>query len=262
MKYFAADGTVPSFAVDAAPGVSPAVLRDRLATAFPNDNVLTGKQLAAETKKDLDNGVLKVFTIFFLVFAFIAVFVGAFVILNTFSMLVAQRTRELALLRALGASRRQVTRSVLIEAFIVGTFSSVVGLGLGAVIAVGLKALLGRLRAEDQRCPAHRAAHRDLVLRGRHRGDAHRGVLPRPPGGQDPARRGDARRHRDADVASLRVRADRAVSLMLVVGVAVLILGLSGSASHSGALTGLRCRGDRASVSRSSLRSSRRPCCG
>ena len=117
LKYYAPDGKVPSFGITAASGVSADQLRDRLAAALPNTtNVLTGTQLADETKKNLDNGILKIFRIFFLVFAFIAVFVGAFVILNTFSMLVAQRTRELALLRALGASRRQVTRSVLIEA--------------------------------------------------------------------------------------------------------------------------------------------------
>jgi putative ABC transport system permease protein len=236
-SYYAADGTVPSFAVDAASGVSPTQLRNSLATAFPGTNVLTGKQLAAETKKDLDNGVLKIFTTFFLVFAFIAVFVGAFVILNTFSMLVAQRTRELALFRALGASRRQVTRSVLIEAFIVGAFSSVIGLAFGAVIALALKALLSRfgLKISSDLPIAPRTVVWSFAV----------GIIVTLIAAYFPARRAakipPVAAMRD-DVAlpsrSLRVRAVGGIGL-LVVGVAVLILGLSGSASHSGAVTGL-----------------------
>ncbi len=77
-----------------------------------------------------------------LVFAFIALFVGGFTILNTFSITVGQRTRELALLRIVGASRRQVFRSVLGEAAIVGLVSSLLGLGLGVLTAVGLEKLL------------------------------------------------------------------------------------------------------------------------
>ena len=77
-----------------------------------------------------------------LVFAFIALFVGGFTILNTFSIIVGQRTRELALLRIVGASRRQVFRSVLGEALIVGLVSSLIGLGLGVLAAIGLEKLL------------------------------------------------------------------------------------------------------------------------
>ncbi len=82
---------------------------------------------------------------FLLVFAAIALVVGSFLIVNTFSMLVAQRSRELALFRALGASRRQVTRSVLFEAFVVGLFGSLVGLGLGVLLAMGIRALFATL---------------------------------------------------------------------------------------------------------------------
>ena len=77
------------------------------------------------------------------VFAFISLFVGAFTIYNTFSIIVGQRTRELALLRIVGASRRQVFGSVLGEAAITGLVSSVIGLGLGVLAALGLQALLG-----------------------------------------------------------------------------------------------------------------------
>ena len=75
-------------------------------------------------------------------FAFISLFVGGFTIFNTFSITVGQRTRELALLRIVGASRRQVFRSVLIEALLLGLVASLVGLGLGVLAALGLEALL------------------------------------------------------------------------------------------------------------------------
>jgi len=80
-------------------------------------------------------------------FAGIALFVGIFIIANTFTMLVAQRTKELALLRAVGASRRQVTRSVLIEAFVVGTAAGVTGLVAGIGIGAGLRSRMGTLGA-------------------------------------------------------------------------------------------------------------------
>jgi putative ABC transport system permease protein len=82
-----------------------------------------------------------------LVFAGIALFVGTFIIANTFTMLVAQRTRELALMRAVGASRRQVTRSVLIEAFVVGAVAAVTGLVAGIGIGAGLRSLMGTFDA-------------------------------------------------------------------------------------------------------------------
>ena len=78
-------------------------------------------------------------------FAAVALVVGTFLILNTFSIIVAQRTRELALFRALGASRPQVTRSVLFEALIVGLVGSTVGLLLGFGLALGLKSLFGAI---------------------------------------------------------------------------------------------------------------------
>ena len=91
-----------------------------------------------------------------LVFAFIALFVGAFIIFNTFSIIVAQRTRELALLRALGASRRQVLTSVMVEAFLVGLVASALGVVAGIGIAIGLQGLLAGLRGST--CPARRSS--------------------------------------------------------------------------------------------------------
>ncbi len=127
--------------VTAKPGVSEQELRDDVAKVLPKGyEALTGKKAAAEAASGLLEAI-NFITIFLLVFAGIALVVGSFLIVNTFSMLVAQRSRELALLRALGASRRQITRSVLFEAFVVGLVGSAVGLGLGVLLAIGIRAL-------------------------------------------------------------------------------------------------------------------------
>ena len=107
----------------------------------PRLEVLTGEQLAQDTSDEIRDN-LSFFNTFLLVFAIIALFVGAFIIYNTFSIIVAQRARELGLLRALGASGGQVTGSVAIEAFVVGLLSSILGLGLGILVALGLQALM------------------------------------------------------------------------------------------------------------------------
>jgi putative ABC transport system permease protein len=103
--------------------------------------VLTGEKYADELSDNVKEG-LGFFNTFLLIFAVVALFVGAFIIYNTFSIIVAQRSRELALLRALGASGQQVTGSVAAEAFVVGLLSSVLGLFLGILVAVGIQALL------------------------------------------------------------------------------------------------------------------------
>ncbi|HYT29918.1 MAG TPA: FtsX-like permease family protein [Actinomycetota bacterium] len=138
----AGNGKFDTIQVAADPGVSPSELRSRIQKVLPPGVVaLTGQQSAAADSSDVKDS-LKFFNIALLVFAGIALFVGAFIISNTFSILVTQRTRELALLRALGASPGQVRRSVMAEAAIVGVFASAVGLGFGFLIAVGLQALL------------------------------------------------------------------------------------------------------------------------
>ena len=106
-----------------------------------------GEEVAEENQTALQEGLSFINT-FLLVFAFIALFVGGFLILNTFAILVAQRTRELALYRALGASRQQVTRSVLLEALITGVLAATTGLVLGFVLAQALKALFGVIGLE------------------------------------------------------------------------------------------------------------------
>ena len=123
--------------------VDDASLRDRVSEVLPpRTEALTGQQLADADSGDIKSG-LSFFSTFLLVFAVIAVFVGAFIIFNTFSMLVAQRSRELALLRALGASRRQVNRAVILEAGVVGIIGSTIGLGLGVLLSLGLQQLIG-----------------------------------------------------------------------------------------------------------------------
>lgn len=123
------------------PGVSQDDLAGRVRDAVPADaKVQTGAEVADESAAAVSEG-LQFVNIFLLVFAFVALFVGTFLILNTFSMLVAQRTRDLALLRAVGATRRQVTWSVLGEAAIVGLLGGITGLLAGIGLAVGLQQL-------------------------------------------------------------------------------------------------------------------------
>jgi putative ABC transport system permease protein len=126
-----------------ADGVSHDEVRDRVADAVGADyDVATAQEQADEQSAALEEG-LSFITVLLTAFAGIALFVGSFIILNTFSMLVAQRTRELALLRALGAGRGQVTRSVLAEALVMGVVGSTLGLLGGFGIASALRALFG-----------------------------------------------------------------------------------------------------------------------
>jgi putative ABC transport system permease protein len=140
---FAPDGKVTSFTVGAGPGTSQQELRDRIAQVLPSSaEAVTRSVVVAESKKGISDA-LGFINVFLLVFAAISVFVGAFIIDNTFSMLVAQRTRELAMLRALGAERRQVVASVLGEAAIVGLLGGVIGIGVGLGLATLLKEFFG-----------------------------------------------------------------------------------------------------------------------
>ncbi len=106
------------------------------------DEAITGAQLTAEMMADIEGDFLGMFKAILLAFAVIALVVASFSINNTFSILIAQRSRESALLRALGASRRQVLSSVVVEAIAIGAFASAVGLAVGYGLAVGLKALM------------------------------------------------------------------------------------------------------------------------
>jgi putative ABC transport system permease protein len=129
--------------VTAEPGVSQSALRDAVAERLPpHVQALTGEDAADESASQVLRGV-KFLQTFLLIFAAVALVVGAYLIVNTFSILVAQRSRELALLRALGASRRQVSRSVLVEAFVLGLLGSTIGLLLGVGLAYAIRWLIG-----------------------------------------------------------------------------------------------------------------------
>ncbi len=128
--------------VVAEPGADQATVQRSIARVLPHGvEVVTGQTVVNEATSAIGQA-LGFLNTALLVFAFIALFVGGFTILNTFSIIVGQRTRELALLRIVGASRRQLFRSVLGEALIVGLVSSLIGLGLGVLAAIGLEKLL------------------------------------------------------------------------------------------------------------------------
>lgn len=130
-------------------GVSQTELRDRIAEALPPDSaeVITGAQLTEENQSGIKEG-LSFFNTFIVTFAAVALFVGAFIIYNTFSIIVAQRSRETALLRAIGASRRQVLGSIMLEALVVGVVAAVLGIAGGVLMAQLLKALLAGFGVE------------------------------------------------------------------------------------------------------------------
>ncbi len=109
-----------------------------------NVEVISGVDITKESQNNLKDN-LSFFNTFLLIFGIVALLVGSFIIFNTFSIIVAQRGRELALLRAIGASERQVLSSVLFEAVLVGLTASIVGFVAGIFLAGGLKALLGAL---------------------------------------------------------------------------------------------------------------------
>ncbi|MCZ4512896.1 FtsX-like permease family protein [Streptomyces sp. ActVer] len=137
-------GVATSIQVDAAEGVSDAQLKQRIAAEIGSGTYeLETADEQAETAAAQLGGFLDVIKYVMLGFAGIAVLVGVFLIVNTFSMLIAQRTRELGLLRALGADRRQVRRSVLLEATLLGLVGSTLGLAAGIGLAIGLIELMG-----------------------------------------------------------------------------------------------------------------------
>ncbi len=133
------------FWVTAKDGVSQAELTKQAAAVLPDGyEALTGDDAAEESAGPLLQGI-DFLTTFLLIFAGIALVVSSYIIVNTFSILVAQRSRELALLRALGASKKQVIRSVQLEAFVVGVVGSTLGLGLGVLLAMGIRALVATI---------------------------------------------------------------------------------------------------------------------
>ncbi|MEU4494072.1 FtsX-like permease family protein [Streptomyces sp. NPDC023998] len=138
-------GVATAISVDAADGVDDATLKQRIAAELGDAYELKTADEQAKSAAAQLGGFLDVIKWVMLGFAGVAVLVGIFLIVNTFSMLIAQRTRELGLLRALGADRRQVRRSVLTEALLLGFVGSTLGLAAGIGLAAGLIELMGLL---------------------------------------------------------------------------------------------------------------------
>jgi len=139
---FKSRGHYDTINVLAKPGADNVSLQRAIARILPAGvEVVRGQTVANELSSAVSDA-LSFLSTALLVFALISLFVGGFTIFNTFSITVGQRTRELALMRVVGASRRQVFRSVLGEAALLGVVASLVGLGLGVVAAAGLRALL------------------------------------------------------------------------------------------------------------------------
>ena len=141
-RVFGQEGSLDAIPVKADPGVSPDALRARIGAILPERyEVVTYDQAAKEAAESWTKA-LGFLTTALMLFAAVALLVGAFIIFNTFSILVAQRTRELGLLRALGASRSHLIASVLAEAVVVGLVASVAGIVLGVLAARGLLAVM------------------------------------------------------------------------------------------------------------------------
>ncbi len=142
-------GEFTSIDVAAAPGVTREEAQAAIAAILPSGfEAVTQDVLNDEASDQINEGFLDIFNIFLLVFAGVAVFVGAFIIANTFSIIVSQRRKELALLRAVGASGGQVTMMVLAEALLVALVASAVGIVAGALVAIGLKGAFAAFGAD------------------------------------------------------------------------------------------------------------------
>jgi putative ABC transport system permease protein len=144
-RLFDREGTFDFIYVQGDGSATPEQLAERISGVLPSGyQAITGATAASEQQDQVNEG-LGFLRTGLLVFGFVALFVGAFIIFNTFNIVVTQRSRELALFRALGARRRQVMTSVLVEAAVVGLVASIVGVLFGMVLAIGLKALVGAI---------------------------------------------------------------------------------------------------------------------
>ncbi|MGW0670864.1 ABC transporter permease [Streptomyces sp. NPDC002746] len=149
-KLLGSPGVFTQISVTAEPGVSDTQVKKNVATALDGSAAykLQTQKEAADANKDSMGSFLDVMKYAMLGFAGIAFLVGIFLIVNTFSMLVAQRTREIGLMRAIGSSRKQVNRSVLLEAVLLGIVGSLLGVAAGVGLAVGLMKVMGAVGME------------------------------------------------------------------------------------------------------------------
>ncbi|XGU20848.1 FtsX-like permease family protein [Rhodococcus sp. 3Y1] len=219
-----------------ATGVADGTAATRRA-GFPDLKVQTGDQVREETKAEVDSA-LSFINYFLLAFGAIALLVGTFIIYNTFSMIVAQRLRELALLRAIGASRAQVGRSVVTEALVVGLIGSIIGLLGGIGLAYGLRSLLNTFDVGLPEGPLQVGARTIIVA-------LVVGVVVTTLSAYAPARRASkippvaAMREEFASTGdSLRVRT-LIGAILGVIGVALLVFGSRGTGGGAALIVGL-----------------------
>jgi putative ABC transport system permease protein len=228
--------------VAAESGTSPEELKAAIAAELGSGYaVRTGEEQAEKSAQDLSDALGFIRTAL-LVFAAVAVLVGGFLIFNTFAVTVAQRSREFALMRTLGASRRQILASVLAESVVIGLAASVLGILLGLLLAPGLRALLASFGLELGSTATQLQPRTILV-------GLLVGVLATVVSGFVPARRATrvqpVEAMRDAEPhAPARLRRRRiAVALVVeALGVAALLYGLlgdPGSASATASVLGL-----------------------
>jgi putative ABC transport system permease protein len=229
-------GKLQGISVTAEPGVSAQELKQRIRAALPAAvDVRTGGEQAKKQSSDIRNN-LKFLRVALLAFAGVAVFVGGFIIFNTFSITVAQRKREFALLRTLGASRRQVLAAVVVEALAIGVLASALGLAAGVLYARGIRSLfvaLGIDLPSSGTVIATRTIVVSLIL----------GVAVTVGASLVPAVRATRVAPLEAlreGMGATRVRRARVTAFagaLIVLGVAVMIYGLFGVSGSSGALS-------------------------
>ncbi|MBM3147884.1 MAG: FtsX-like permease family protein, partial [Actinobacteria bacterium] len=142
-------GALTAISVASATGVEPEALAGRIDRVLPASvTAKTGEQAAADATAETADAIGSFLTPVLLAFAGVSVFVGAFIIFNAFSITVAQRRREFAMLRAVGAGSRQVLLSVVVEALALGTLASALGIAAGLGVAVGINQLFQALGAD------------------------------------------------------------------------------------------------------------------
>jgi putative ABC transport system permease protein len=144
-EVFEMEGRFTSISLTLDEGADPAAVQAAIESFLPDGTeVISGQTEIEEGQEQVSEGV-GFFNTVLLAFALVAVFVGGFIILNTFRIIVTQRTRELAMLRAVGATGGQVTRMVVLEALMVSIIASLIGIVVGIILAVSLKAIFGAL---------------------------------------------------------------------------------------------------------------------
>ncbi|MEY2581203.1 MAG: putative transport system permease protein [Ilumatobacteraceae bacterium] len=149
-SYVGKPGFIDAVVVKSDGSLSDAALADKIQASLPADSkteTLTGAEITKENQDSIEKG-LSFFTIFLRVFSFIAMGIACFVIYNVFSITAAQRQRENALLRAVGANRGQISRAMLLESVVVGIVGSLLGLVAGFGVSTALKSFLSALGAE------------------------------------------------------------------------------------------------------------------